>query len=104
MKNSLVKNAPQKTRAAKVETAAAHSHDHGDGVCCNHEHGPSCDFELGIRPYKPEDYRELKAVWKLGEIVTDDTSSARALKQNLEKRKGSFQVFVAEVIAINVRS
>jgi ribosomal protein S18 acetylase RimI-like enzyme len=71
-------------------------HDHGE-----HDHGLSCDFELGIRPYKPEDYRELKAVWKLGDIVLDETDSARVLKTNLETRRGSFQVFVAEIAAVD---
>ncbi|HLX61257.1 MAG TPA: GNAT family N-acetyltransferase [Planctomycetota bacterium] len=101
MKNSPAKSLTEKARTKKT---AAPEHDHGDGVCCNHEHGPCCDFELGIRPYRTEDYRDLKAVWKAGEIATDDTSSARALKENLEKRQGSFQVFVAEVVAIDAKS
>ncbi len=62
---------------------------------CNHDH-PRGGLEVGIRLYKPEDYRELKEVWKLGEISCDDTDSARSLKENAEKRKHSYRIFVAE--------
>ena len=104
-----MKKVQSKTRSKKMAEPEAdhghnHGHDHGDGGCCEHDHGASLEFELGIRAYKPEDYRELKAVWKAGEIVVDETDSAKALKECLLKRKDSFQVFVAEVLALDPKT
>ena len=83
------------------KAASPETHEHGpdcghDHSACDHEHGHGGGIEIGIRLYKPEDYRALKAVWKAGEILVDDTDSAKALKENTEKRKHSFRIFVAE--------
>jgi len=106
-----MKKSESKTRAKKKakpqepeDHGHDHGHDHGDGECCGHDHGAGCEFELAIRPYKSEDYRELKAIWKQGEILIDETDSAKALKENLEKRANGFQVFVAEVIAVDPKT
>ncbi len=112
MKKAPSKKSAEKSPSKKEEepedesSGHAHGHDHGDGTCCDHDHGSEHDyeFELGIRPYKHEDYRELKAVWKAGEIISDETDSAKALKENLEKRTGGFQIFVAEVVAIETKT
>jgi ribosomal protein S18 acetylase RimI-like enzyme len=70
-------------------------HDHGDG-----EHaGP--ELEINVRPFRGEDYRELKAIWKSGEIVIDESDSLKALKENLTRRKNGFQLFVAEARAVD---
>lgn len=89
---------------AVLERGHSHGHDHGDGEMCDHDHGGGCEFELAIRAYKPEDYRELKAIWKTGEIVVDETDSAKAIKESLVKRKDGFQIFVAEIIAIDPKT
>jgi len=105
-----MKKSQPKTRAKKkaepeeeLDHGHSHGHDHGDGECCDHDHG-SCEFELAIRPYKAEDYRDLKAIWKAGEIVIDETDSAKALKESLEKRKDSYQIFVAEILAVDPKT
>lgn len=84
-------------KTARKPAAAAHQHDEScahDHACCEHDHGGG--VEIGIRLYRPEDYRALKAVWKAGDISVDDTDNAKALKENCEKRKHSFRIFVAE--------
>ncbi|MFH0937962.1 MAG: GNAT family N-acetyltransferase [Planctomycetota bacterium] len=51
-------------------------------------------MKLQIRPYKPQDFRQLCAIWKAADIILDDTDTAKALRQNL--RRDGYQVFVAE--------
>ena len=106
-----MKKSQSKTRAKKIvepeemeDHGNTHGHDHGDGECCDHDHGADCEFELAIRTYTPQDYRELKAIWKAGEIITDETDSAKALKENIEKRPNGFQVFVAEILAVDPKT
>lgn len=104
-----MKSAKPKTTTARAVTAEAehghdHGHDHGDG-CCGHDHG-ECgpELEINVRPFRSEDYRELKAIWKAGEIIVDESDSLKALKESLSRRKNGFQLFVAEARAVDAQN
>lgn len=96
---SAKKPARKAAPAVNASASAAHRHDDAcghDHSRCDHDHGSGGGVEIGIRLYRPEDYRALKAMWKAGDIAVDDTDNAKALKENSEKRKHSFRIFVAE--------
>ncbi len=68
--------------------------EHVHGPHCNHSHDVICEFR--IRHYKKEDYKQLRAVWKISGIGLDDTDKAASIHANLKRNSHGYRVFVIE--------
>ena len=59
--------------------------------------------ELHLRQYQPSDFKELKAIWKAGDIKLDDTDGAKAIAENLKRFKNSYRIFIAEAQMVDAK-
>lgn len=93
-----------KTASSRPRPNAEHGQDdHVHGPGCNHDHGHGRRLvcEIRIRLYKPDDFRQLAACWKAGDIALDETDTAEAIEDNLKFRRDSYRLFVAEARMID---
>src|SRR4051812_42184461 len=93
-KKAAAKTKPRAEKQAEQDHGHGHDHEHDeDGNCCGENH---LLCEMRIRQYEPKDYRSLRAIWKAGDIVLDETDTAKALDKNLKENKKGCRIFVAE--------
>ena len=88
-------------RAPQKNGASAHTHG---PHCCNGAGAGRLSCEVRIRLYVPQDFKALNAIWKAGDMALDDTDTAEAMAENLQRFKNSYRVFVAEAQMVQGRN